>query len=573
MNNIIEKCFNEKRYDELKQLLEGKEDLESKVYLAKAYNLTEEYQKAYDLLNGLELNEEGKFELMNASNGTSHFAQTKTLFNTLQNKTIDAYIMLFQANFGMHLHEENIQTLTDALTLNEKVGLIHYFFYLTYTHLENFEKAYEHAKKSYEDDQNLFSLRNYMSACLVLEKFDEAISLYNNEEVGELKWFYFVALTQSKKHEEAISFGKTLLTTNPDLVFVNDGLAFNYLQLKDYTNAIECAKHYEDFPDMNLRLRSLDLIRNCYELLGDEANKNKYIQKIQESSDEYLPVYSEVEQLFEAGRLEEIIEKLKDLDTPTAIRQKTVAYFSMQNYEEAAKHSKVLATLSDDPEVLKIAVISYLNISDFESAKAELLRMEAKEIALDFVYSHLLSLYTQEGNLEEAIHYGFLGKELENDKFEPYARLAQIYSAAQKDNEAIETLLQARKLTDNPDYLEWVRRNLGVVYFKTEQLEKAYQEFKASDAFNANDLWVTYHAALVCTGLGKHDEAIPYLEFLKAQERYSDEIVYRLALAYLETNQNGKFQDVYGECETLAENNDENKHYLEIVNDRAFRGE
>lgn len=573
MNNIIKKCFEEKRYDELKQLLIGNEDLESKVYLARVYNLCEEYQNAYDILQNIELDDLARYELMNACNGLSKFETTKSTFNLLNNKNVDAYIMLFQANFGLKLYEENISVLEKAVEFEEKLGLLHYFFYLTYTHLENYEKAYDHAKLSYEYDENLFGLRNLMSACLVLQKFDEVLNLYQGENHSELKWFNFVALTQSKQHEKAIEFGLELLKEHPDLTYVPDGLAFNYFMLEEYAKAIDYAKFYEEFPDANLRLRSLDLIRTCYEKLGDQENVLKYVEKIQENSDEYLPVYSEVEKLYEEGKLEEIVEKLEGIDTPTALRQKTVALYQLQRFEEVAKNSKILATMYDDPEVLKIAVISYLNIEDYQSAKEELLRMEAKEIALDFVYSHLLSLYTQEGNMDEAIHYGYLGKEYEPTSFEPYARLAQIYSAAGRDQEAIETLLAARSLTDNESYLEWVRRNLGVVYLKTEQLEKAYSEFKEADCFNVNDLWVGYHAGLVCMHLGKFDEAITYFEFLKSQERYGDEIVYRLALCYLEMNQNQKFQAIYEECERLAENNEENTSYLEIVNNRAFRGE
>ncbi len=573
MNSIIEKCFAEKRYDELKQLLIGNEDVESKVNLAKVYNLCEEYQNAYDILQNIELNDLAKYELMNACNGTSKFEETKSVFDLLHEKTIDAYIMLFQANFGLKLHEENLKVLNDTLKFDDKLGLINYFFYLTYTHLEQYDKSYEHAKLSYEFDKNPFGLRNLMSACLILEKFDEVLSLYQGEEHSELKWFNFVVLTQSKQHEKAIEFGLALLEKHPELTFLPDGLAFNYFALENYEKAIEYAKFYEEFPDANLRIRSLDLIRTCYEKLGDHENVLKYVEKIKANSDEYLPVYSEVEKLYEEGKYEEIITKLEGVDTPTALRQKTVALYQLQRFEEVASNSKILATMYDDPEVLKIAVISYLNIQDYQSAKEELLRMEAKEIALDFVYSHLLSLYTQEGNFDEAIHYGYLGKEYEPTSFEPYARLAQIYSAAGRDQEAIDTLLAARPLTDNEVYLEWVRRNLGVVYLKTEQLEKAYREFKEADCFNENELWVPYHAGLVCMHLGKYDEAITYFEFLKAQEKYGDEIVYRLALCYLELNQNHKFQAIYDECERLAENNEENAHYLEIVNSRAFRGE
>lgn len=574
MDKAIKEAFISQNYEEAKKLLATKEDKESKVLLARIYNIQSEYQKGYELLRNLELDDEGYVQFMVSANGVYQYEDTIATYEKVQNKKqFDVLLSAIVAKLGLQEYEDAIFLLKEAEELDMKANVLAYYYYFAYTQMKQFELAYKYAKLAYELDANTFTLRNYMNAGLILQNYDDVLAAYTPElKAKEVDWLYFVALLQAENYEKAIAFGETLKQEYPDLYYVEDGLAQAYFHFENWEKTIENAKKYENEENEDLRIRSLNFLRVSYERLNDYEQANSYVQKLSTFEDANVALYVEAERLFEAGKYEEILALLQDIDTPVAMRQKAVVYYQLENYEEVSKLVRILLPMYQDIDLRKIAILSFLRVQAVEEAKNELFAMEKEKQDLAFVYSQLMNIYTIENN-EEAIHYAYLGSELEQDKFEPQARLAQVYANFNKTEDAIKTLEKTLPLAIEVNQEGWIYKNLGILYFQTMQLEKAWEQFKNVDVFNPEEKWLAYHAGIVAMELQKYEEAIACFEFLYDQDDYGDDIVYRLALCYIETKQNNKFSRIYEECEILSENSEENAELFAIVRNRAFQPE
>lgn len=570
MKNLIEKCFKEERYDEIKSLLKGNEDLDSKIMLAKTHNILEEFEDAFQILKDVNHNDESLFQWMFTCNALTYYEETIKSFRSVKNKIIDFYLLTVVAHLALKQYEETYQLLDEASKLDEKQAVIQYYYYYTYTQQQRFEDAQLAAKKAYEIDQSLFSLRNYMSASLILDDFNAVLQAYVPNNHPEVNWFYFVALTQTGQHEKAVELGEQLHALHPEFEYLADGLAFNYMQLQNYEKVITFAKEYEDHPDNALRMRNLDMIRISYEKLENKEKAREYLEKLAADADKNLEVYNETEKLYKEEKYEEIVELLKDIHTPTAYRQLAATYFHLKNFEESARLSKILLETKQENDVRMIGVLAMLYSQQFEDAKTELLKMESDEVVLNFVYAHLSSIFMQENNIEEATHYAYQLVQVEST-FENHAHLAQLYGMQHQENEAIQELEKALNTTEDDMQKQYAHKHLGVLNLHVGNYEKAYQYLSSVTYENKDELWVAYHKAIVCMELKKFEEAIECLSFLMQQDEYTDEIVYRLALCYIETQRNNEFTAIYDQCESLATKSDSNRQWFEYINVKAFR--
>lgn len=555
-------------------LLEQKDDVESKTLLARIYNMQSEYQKAYTLLKDLVLDDDGYIQFMVSANGVLQYEDSIATFAKVVNQDqFDVLLSSVVAHLGLQNYEAALALLKRAELLDMKADVLAYYYYFAYTQLKKYDIAQNYAKVAFELNPTSFNLHNYMSASMHMQDYESALQSYQEGlETQEVAWLYFVALLQGEHYYEAIKVGERLKTVYPQLYYVEDGLAQAYYMVEDWQNTIQNAQKYENVEDVDLKARNLNFIRMSYDKLGEYAKADLYIQKLSELENEDISLYAKAERLFEEQKYEEILTLLKDVDTPVALRQKAVVYYQLENYQEVVKLANILLSLYPDVELRKIAVLSFIYTGDSASAVSELKRMEQEKVALDFVYSQLMNIYMVENN-EEAIHYAFLGTEYENDKFEPQARLAQVYANFNKNEDAIKALEKALLLGEEAYQKEWVHKNLGILYFKTMQLEKAWQQFSQIKLLNKDEQWLAYHAGIVAMELGKYEEAINCFQFLHEQEEYGDDIVYRLALCYIFTKQNNKFQAIYDECEQLAEKSEENNELFTVVRERAFRPE
>lgn len=571
MQDIVAKCFREKRFDEIKQLLKGNTDLESRILLAKTYHHLAEYDEVYQLLKDGEYNDESLFFLMIVCNILGKFEETIQVFDKVQNKVVDYYFMTIEAKIALGQLTDALVVLKEAETLNEKRHVVCYYYYFIYIKMEKYDLASQFALEAYQLEKNAFNYRNWLQASFLNNDVDSIVNFYQEYDDEEVNWLYFISLTEAKQHQKAVEFGLKLIEKYPSLTRTYNVLAHNHLQLENYEKVIEYAKVHENDEDIAIRNHSLEMMREAYEKLGDLENAKRYSALLPEALEMHFDQYMEAERLFGEGNYDEMITVLDGIDTLVADRQRCFAYYQLGDYHHTLIYGYKVLQQHADVEVQKLVALANLNLDQTAEAITILAQLEVKEEQLEFVYANMSVAYAMQENLDEAIHYAFLLCELDKENFEAAARLAHLYILQHDTEKAVETLYRCEKIATNDDQLMWVTRNLGINFYSLGEFDKAYTHFKKYPILD-EQLWVPYHMGLICAALDKFMEAAECFEFLAQQENVEDEIYYRLALCYIETNQNKKFQDVYDICEQLSTKSEQNKTSFEIINDIAFRG-
>jgi len=174
------------------------------------------------------------------------------------------------------------------------------------------------------------------------------------------------------------------------------------------------------------------------------------------------------------------------------------AYYLSANHESAQKNGEKAIELYNQNKLFTEAALvqrtlGWTNLSLYNNKKALSYFLEAKknlpETEKITVYNGMGSAYTQTNNLEQAVHYFNLAKEisdnlnLEHNDYVMYGSLAQAYTKSKNYNEAKNHYQKALNYTlKKKDYIGQVvcYHNLGAVDISLEDYPKAKQHYEAA---------------------------------------------------------------------------------------------
>ncbi len=381
----------------------------------------------------------------------------------------------------------------------------------SYQHLKRFELARErlnqmkaHPLATPEDKKRVFNALSVLF--LAQKKYDLAIEQFKRHlaahpQDGVVRLRYITVLYQQKKYESVIRVTNQLLKQQPEHYEALKYQAYSYQHLTLLDKAIPLFEKLEVHEKATAEERKFAL-NSLIDLLLAQKKYAHAIKKMEH----YLSAYPDDQAapiryiviLHQSGQYSQVIS------ATTQVLEKQPAHYTALKYQAYAyqrvkKNKALLRTLE--------------RLSTHTEASSEerqfFINMRIDQLIAQKQYSQALQAY------DNLLKY--------SKDFKYYYRLGGIYTALQREQQAISTYRNAYQQASKKSSKFKALMQLGLLAKTSKNWKKAEEYFISASSFQSGDLWAIREVANMAYQQKKYGVAIQWIrKALKRQERAQD---------------------------------------------------